>query len=159
MVNDFMTNRTDKDTQEKHPFGLVVDWLEEGQICTMTATQNTRDGIDEWVKRVKEVNEQWPKNRMVLILYDIRTYSLTPYLRKRAQEMVEEVNPDLPERVAIVLGNDSIFGRGTRMFAKFLLQFINNADSQLRVFSTPEEGLAWLKTFLPAPQGSPSSSC
>lgn len=127
--------------------GLVIDWLHNHHVCLLTVTSNTRDSADEWAEQVQSLAEHWSNRQMILLMHDMRGLGLTPYLRQTIIKMMG-INPDIPERIAVILSAD-LLGKGAALFTRTLRPFINNENSQIRVFHDRANGIKWLESFLP----------
>lgn len=133
------------------PHGLVVEWPFTNQLCILRITKSSQIAVDEWAETLGKTFKEWPEGKMVLIMMDFRQQGLTPYLRQKAMEAVKTLNPDKPERIAILLSRD-ILGVSLKLFVHMLLPFINNADSQFKIFHDELTALRWLSMNLLNPE-------
>jgi hypothetical protein len=141
---------TDK-KQTPYPHGLSVRWPFENQLCILRITNSSQAAVDEWVEVLSATFANWPEGQLVLIMLDFREQGLTPYLRQKAMEAVKTLNPDKPERIAIVLSRD-ILGVSLKLFVHMLLPLINNENSQFKIFHDELTALRWLSLHLLDPE-------
>jgi hypothetical protein len=122
--------------------GMTRQWLLDRQIVIFTMMSPSRDVVDAWISTVKATMENWPGNRPYLALHDMTSnkVSLTPYARKRAEELLP-ISAKVPGYAAIVLPR-SFIAQVIRLFLRSQKQQgVNNA-----VFFSQAEALVWLKS-------------
>jgi hypothetical protein len=137
--------------EQRLPQGLSVSWPFENQLCMLRITNSSQAAVDEWVEVLRATFANWPEGKLVLIMLDFREQGLTPYLRQKAIEATKTLNPDKPERLAIVLSRD-ILGISLKLFVHMLLPLINNENSQFKIFHDELTALRWLSLHLLDPE-------
>jgi hypothetical protein len=131
----------DTSTEQLVP-GLIQYWLMDRQIVVYKASAVSRLAVDTWVASVKEVMRNWPADRPYLALHEFtdKHIMLTPYARKRAEELSREPL-HVPGYAAIILPQ-SFAAQLIRLFLR--AQRFRGVENQ--AFFSVDGGLAWLKT-------------
>lgn len=123
--------------------GLTRHTLDHGSIVVYTFRNNRRATIDAWANRVINTSETWPDDRPYLILYDLSRTFLSPYFRKRANDVNTIPRPEIFGAYAVVLP-DSVVGQLIRLFVKRdLPPPTYYAESE--VFTAFDEAVVWLR--------------
>src|SRR5690348_14362800 len=93
-----------EDFEELTP-GLSCYWLMDHRIVVFEALAASRVVVDTWVNSVIREMANWPHDRPYLVLHDFRAknIALTPYARKRAQDLIP-ISSGTPGYAAIVVG-------------------------------------------------------
>jgi hypothetical protein len=138
------TENTHENTSEIEEITPRVtrEWLDNRQLVVYTIQSLTREATDAWVEAALELFRQWPANKPILIVYDFAQsggVALTPYIRKRAEEL-SVIRPDVRGRVAVILPRSV----GTQAARIFILAKLKKSRLR-RIFFTREEGLAWVR--------------
>ena len=103
-----------------------------------------RAAVDVWYEAFKADILAWPGDRPFLVIHDLthKNVALTPYARKRVQEMVF-LRPELEGRSALIL-------RST--FASHLIELFLRQQKQTprvrRAFFSREKAIDWVKEKL-----------
>ncbi|MCC7447818.1 MAG: hypothetical protein IT324_10390 [Anaerolineae bacterium] len=123
---------------------LTREWLDDRQIILYTATSVSRDVIDQWVESIRGLRADWPPDRPFLNLYDLSSTdtSLTPYIRQRFQELMQEYHA-YHGRTAIVIKKSFL--------AQLLQMFLDSQPKgprQRKIFFNRDQGLQWLRQAL-----------
>lgn len=121
---------------------VTLQWLDNKQLVVYMVQSLTREATDAWVENALELFRQWPANKRILIVYDFTLcggVALTPYIRKRAEELAI-IRPEISGRVAVILPRSV----GTQAARLFVLAKLKKSRVR-RIFFTREEGLAWVR--------------
>jgi hypothetical protein len=120
--------------------GLRRYWLMDRQIVVFEAETAYRADIDAWINGVHDVMNHWPADRPYLVLHDLRASNivLTPYARRRAQELML-ASTDGPGYAAILIAN-SLVGHTIQ----WLLRISKMGKVQIEVFFDYDKALNWL---------------
>ena len=138
----------EREDQEELTPGLSCYWLLDHRIVVFEALQASRIVVDIWVNSVIREMANWPYDRPYLVLHDFRAknIALTPYARKRAQDLIP-ISSRTPGFAAIVVGK-SFVAQMIKLFMR--TQRAGNIDNQL--FFDYDEGLNWLKSKMNEPE-------
>jgi hypothetical protein len=124
--------------------GITREWILDRRIVIYAGINLSRAAIDSWYEAFKADIMAWPVDRPYLVVHDLthKNVALTPYARKRAQDMVY-LRPDVKGRSALIMRNTF----ASHLIDMFLRQQ-RNTPRERRVFYTREKAIEWLKTCL-----------
>jgi hypothetical protein len=126
-------------------------WLYDRRIVIFKVTSLADAEVDAWAKAYTETITTWPPDRLYLGMQDIsyKFFALTPRTRARVTE-VYALGKELKGRVAVIVPN-MLMG----LLVEFFLSTLPHVVATVRLFTSREDGLAWLKECLDSqlPQG------
>jgi hypothetical protein len=126
---------------EQLPHGITREWMLDRRIVIYSGINTPRASVDSWFEAFKEDLLAWPADRPYLVVHDLthKNVALTPYARKRAQDMIF-LRPDLKGRSALIMRNT---------FASHLIELFLRQQRQTprirHVFYNREKAVAWLR--------------
>lgn len=117
-----------------------IEWLYDHQIAsTPSLGRPQRALVDDWCNMVKHVFDQWPMDKPILLLADLRLEnSPSPYQTAKANELLN-YRPDHRAYVAVVTTNN-LSGQITRL----TLRARNRRNGHVQQSFTREDALNWL---------------
>lgn len=134
---------------ETYPFGITREWLDDNRIVVIKTEGNmARAAIDTWAHVVIETAKNWDADQPLFLLHDLssKDQGLTPYSRQRADETYHAVHPGTKGCIAVVIREGVI----NRLMSLFYFRRRTDRGMNLneKLFTTREEGLAWLREML-----------
>lgn len=129
---------------------LTRRWTEDKRIVIYTPTRITGIIVAVWREAIVETLKTWPQEERYLALHDLRAVRATvmklvdfnPYTVR----LWEVQRDDPPSALAVVInGRDSV----TNLLQ--LSQRPDDPDAQFQTFFEIDDGLQWLKSYLPPP--------
>jgi hypothetical protein len=124
--------------------GITREWILDRRIVIYAGVNPARAAIDTWYDAFKTDILAWPADRPYLVLHDLtnKNVALTPYARKRAQDMIY-LRPELKGHSALLLRNTF----ASHLIDLFLRQQRQTARER-HVFYSREKAIDWLKALL-----------
>lgn len=132
--------RTQSERTLVHP-KLWFEWAADGKVAILDIVTFDNEAIDAWAAAMKALRDSWDPNEPLLILHMTTLVRFTPYLRQRAEEVIQST-AHLPGAYAFVLG-DRAFGQIIRLFLT-ASQIVAKSSRPGRTFITREDAIAWL---------------
>jgi len=117
-----------------------------GRVVGFELRSMSREAIDTWAATVMAENRKWPKDQIFLVMHDFEGQGMTPYSRRRAEEINAAAPDYLFGRAAIVLPS-GLMGTAIKAFAQ-LSFFRTKGRVEGKFFSDSESALAWLEERL-----------
>lgn len=127
----------------KSQHGFIRTIMDDELIVVYTFHDNQRATIDAWVEYLMKRSQEWDTRRPFLILYDLREIFLTPYMRRKANEISAIRQLDLVGASALVLSDS--------LMARIMIRFIKRDmrkpkyHSTFDVFLDYEQAVTWLR--------------
>ena len=140
--------RSSQSIEQIYP-GITRFWLAKGQIVCYTVTTIARPAIDAWTEATMELAMAWPKDHIYLSIHDFSEATLTPYVRKRAEEANSKMPKTLYGRSAVIMPR-TFMNHMIRLFVTVELSR-KNLRIERDVFFRLEEATEWLKKALEEP--------
>lgn len=145
-MDSLLGNQEQKaDAVEMCGFGVTRQYLFDRRIMVIrTEGDMGQAAVDRWAQTVIESVQTWQRGRPILVLHDLSTRSqgLTPYARRRAEEIYTYAPPDVLCAVALVLAP----GVMTRLVQLLLrLPSFNRPNVQQQIFTDEARALFWLQ--------------
>ncbi|MCC7448600.1 MAG: hypothetical protein IT324_14365 [Anaerolineae bacterium] len=122
---------------------VTLEHLHDGRIQVFTLMDMSRESLDSWVAKIKEMTLSWPADRSALLVnhFASKNAGMTPYFRAKMQEL-QRWQPNRTGYIA------AIFPRTvtTQMVSIFLAASRRNI--QVRIFFNREDAVSWLENML-----------
>jgi hypothetical protein len=122
--------------------GLTLDYLLDGQIVAVSASNSSRHMIDAFVNLMVELQPSFVAEKPLYFLLDFShddTGFNTPYGRARMAE-ISKSQPAAVSYSAVVVRKTYVMN-----MAQFFLQKVNRKNNITRIFFSHEEALQWLQ--------------
>jgi hypothetical protein len=123
--------------------GLTRQRVDDDTVSVYTFYDNRRETIDAWYEKLHELHYSWDASQPYLILHDVSRVFLTPYFRKRANDVMALDRTDLIGAYAVLLP-DSIVGHIMRLFLNRDLQSTSHQTTGVS-FNQYDDALNWLR--------------
>lgn len=129
--------------------GITRYWLDDHTISLIVSDDAERHKVDAWANAIMGQIESWPANEPYLAVYDVSRSALTPYTRKKSEEIaqkaIELLGEDYPTAYALVL-QQGVLGNILKLF---VMRDIGRRYPKwnVRVFHTQEEAVAWVRSM------------
>jgi hypothetical protein len=123
--------------------GCRFEWVYNRRLACVSVNSPSRENVDAWIERTKEIKLQWSEEHPALILVFLEGGNIipTPYAKTRLREIVE-IRPDLEMYVAFVVKKNSL----TQLFELTARsQKSKGRKTSIRVFFDRGAALQWLK--------------
>lgn len=121
--------------------GLTREWTEDGAIQIFTFYNNCRATIDAWADCVVEIANTWPDDKPYYIIYDASRIFLTPYMRRRSEDIGKIERPHLVGYYAVVLPR-TVIGHMFRLYLRRDMK--RNYETHSGFFVSRDDAIAWL---------------
>jgi hypothetical protein len=125
--------------------GLTLDYLLDGQVVTVSASNSSRHMVDAFVNLMIELQPSFPVGKPIYFLFDFShddTGFNTPYGRARMAE-ISKSQPASVSYSAVVVHKTYVMN-----MAQFFLQKVNRKDNLTRIFFSHDEALQWLQSMI-----------
>lgn len=126
--------------------GITRRWLFDKKIVMYTTDATTRASVDTWATALEYDMRNWPANQVYGVIHDFRKIMITPYSRRRAEEVCKLYPAHFTGRYALVL-EPSVMGLGFKLFT---MRRLSRLMPQLEggFFFKFEEALAWMEELI-----------
>lgn len=123
--------------------GLTRQRIDNDTVSVYTFYNNRRETIDAWYEKLRDSHDKWDASQPYLILHDVSRVFLTPYFRRRANEVMALERTDLVGAYAVLLP-DSLVGQ---IFRIFLNRDLHRASHRTtgESFNSYDDALNWLR--------------
>jgi hypothetical protein len=119
-----------------------------GKIVVYRSRSNKRTAVDTWAEMVIQDSVNWPLDKPMLVLHDVREMGMTPYSTKRTMDVARSVPRQLQGRYAVLLSSGPI-GMTVRLFVQGQARkAIPNLDNE--IFLDYDQAVAWLEEGISA---------
>lgn len=121
--------------------GLTIESLLDDQIICMTITNSTREVIDKFVEAIKDIQQDWPSDRIAYFIFDFSGSFAgfnTPYGRERVNELLKW-RTDIKSYGAMIMPKTFLL-----QIARTVLKNMRRSNSLNQIFFTREDALIWL---------------
>lgn len=118
----------------------VKEWLTDGQILCYRFPNVGHDAMDAWFADISGELNQWPAEKKLRLIYDVRPVGINTYALNRARQ-ISNLRPDVSGRTAIIanLSNHLV----TQLIG-VTIRSLSNRSRQRSVFSDEDTAVAWL---------------
>ncbi|MCI0709723.1 MAG: hypothetical protein L0154_06120 [Chloroflexi bacterium] len=129
--------------------GITRYWLDDHTISLIVSDDAERHKVDAWANAIIEQLENWPSNEPYLAIYDVSRSALTPYTRKKSEEIarkaIELKGEDYPTAYALVLQR-GVLGNILKLF---VIRDIGRRYPMwnVHVFHTQDDAVAWVRSM------------
>lgn len=129
--------------------GITRYWLDEHTISMIVSDDAERHKVDVWANTIIEQIENWPADEPYLAIYDVSRSALTPYTRKKSEEVAQKaiamLGEDYPTAYALVL-QSGVLGNILKLF---VLRDIGRRYPKwnVRVFHKQDDAIAWVRSM------------
>lgn len=134
--------RSSQTVEQLHP-NVTRFWMYRGQIVCYTITSVSRPAIDTWANASLELIKEWSPDQPYLAIHDFSEATLTPYIRKRAEEVVLQIPKHYTGRSAVIMPRTFV-NQLIRLFVTVDLVNKNKVIDR-QVFFRIEEAVEWVK--------------
>jgi hypothetical protein len=128
--------------------GITRQLIDNDTIAVIISDDAARDKVDAWSKTILELVANWERDKPYLAVYDVSKSSLTPYTRKKSEEVAQEslrlLGKNVEAAYALVLPK-TVLGNIMRLFAQRDLAR-RYPMWQIGVFTEREKALAWIRS-------------
>jgi hypothetical protein len=134
------------DQVEEIGYGIQRRYLEDGRILEIKTEGNmARAAIDAWAAAFQDAIRRWPAGQNIFVISDLshKNQGMSPYARKKANEIYALMPSNVQAFVATILPNTIVF----RVISLFIYQR-REQYIQHRLFLNRDEGLLWLKEMM-----------
>jgi hypothetical protein len=143
--NKTVLKGSQKVTQIKHlGAGVYREWIADGRVCVMLATQTGREVTDVWTDAVKKLIDQADPAKPLYLIYDYsasRT-NLTAYNQQKILE-VAAYRPEIINIMAVIV-QKNLFGQIIKAFVEHL----NLSHIIVKVFFSRGDGETWIMDMM-----------
>lgn len=129
---------------------VTREYLHDGRIAVYSIIGGGQDISDSWADAIIAEITAWGVSRPYLTLQDMSQSGISPYGKKRTDDILRSIPPDMQVYIAIVLGH-SLFSNFIRLFIKSLAQAHKTSHISYHFTSSRAEALAWLEQYLEKP--------
>jgi hypothetical protein len=139
--------RSSQSVEQLHPH-VTRFWMDKGRIVCYTITSVSRAAIDVWADSSLALIMEWPADQPYLAIHDFSEATLTPYVRKRAEDIVSQIPKHFTGRSAVIMPR-SFINQLIRLFVTVDLVNRNRVVDR-QVFFRIEEASQWVKKAIKA---------
>lgn len=109
------TNQMDEESFHPH---VRFQWILEGKAYALTLTASTREAVDVYTECNIAAMSQWPEGHLFFALQDFShpDVLITPYFRKRVEDVVAEIQRVKVKGYSIVALANNLTGNFIRMY-------------------------------------------
>jgi hypothetical protein len=127
--------------------GVTREWLYDKRILVVTRSTTTRESVDVWFNVLKQSHEEWPSDKVYLLLSDFSAgYAHSPYVTARTKELAALPRKGYMIYTAVVLPKSFTLSLVAMIMNS--VQHLRRRDLYVRLFFDRAEALAWLKTCM-----------
>ncbi len=121
---------------------VTLEHLHDDRIQVFTLTDMSRESLDSWVAKIKEITLNWPADRSALLVnhFASKNAGMTPYFRAKMQEL-QRWQPNRTVYIADVFPRTVT----TQMASIFLAA---SRNIHVRIFFTREDAVSWLENMI-----------
>lgn len=120
---------------------VYLEWRYQQRIAIFTIQNPSKENIDVFALAVIQTLNEWPTDRPILVLYDLRRMLNSPYFRQQAARIARET-PDRAGRAGILI-DYFLFARVAQVLLKRLI--IPKQQLIRQIFFDEEKALQWLR--------------
>ena len=127
--------------------GLTFERVSEGKISIFLLSDGSRETIDALTDTFVSMVTDWTVEQPFLSMYVVSGFSLlsvSPYLRKRSEDMVAALPKDIFGRTALVIDKRIALAQVFNLF----FRAISRKSMEYRIFSDKEDALEWLRELI-----------
>lgn len=121
-----------------HPDCKLV-WDADHSLISITMRGTRHEMIDIWAKRSIEIRQEWPSDKPLCLLLDLRDGEATQYSQVRAKE-IASVRPELTTYFAMVVKRSL-----SAQLISLIFRGLGLTGSKVRFFFTPQEARLWIE--------------
>ena len=122
--------------------GVACHWMADGKVLVFKLSSSARITIDSWIAGMEEAITHWSPDEPAMLLHDVATLPLTPYMRQQSEALIKRHADKLWGRVAVVL-RPGVFTNVIRFFAEREASKLNPRMTR-RIFTSREAAIEWL---------------
>lgn len=126
--------------------GITRQLLDDDTIALIISADAERHKVDVWAQTVIDLMTNWPKDRPYIAVYDVSQSAITPYTRKKSEEVAQvgaKVLKDHPVGYALVLPS-SVLGNIMRVFVQRDIAR-RYPMWEVGVFTKRDDAVAWAR--------------
>lgn len=129
---------------------LTIEWLHGGQVLVYTMTSSEESVLDAYFQinfQLMDEAEATPQD-LFLVAHDLShpDVNLTPYFRKRLNEVAERIKQGTVQYRSAVILEENISGMVLKFFGN---RFTKNAKNTIQPFFTDrDKALAWVEQYV-----------
>jgi hypothetical protein len=129
--------------------GITRYWLDGNTISMIVSDDAERHKVDAWAAAIIDQLGNWPENEPYLAIYDVSRSSLTPYTRKKSEEIAQKAielkGKEYPTAYALILQHGVL---GT-ILKLFVLRDIGRRYPHwnVRVFHNQADAIVWVRSM------------
>ncbi|MCC7207363.1 MAG: hypothetical protein IT323_08655 [Anaerolineae bacterium] len=129
------------DAPELLDHGVMLEWLENGQVAAFQPSKNTPEALATVFDRAEAIVRGWPSGKPHLVLLDLKTADIspTPYIRRRG-EAIQALRPDVLIATAI-LTQRNVAGQ----FLRVVVAKTQKEKGLVAVHFSRDDAITWLK--------------
>lgn len=120
---------------------VTHEWIADGRILCFRFLTTTNEAVDVWYRETAAVLENWPAERPLYTLLDLRAarplFGSRAFIRTR---QISYMRPDVAGRTAVVIQHV----RAARIVDAIIRNSLAAYTRQRRIFSDEANALAWL---------------
>lgn len=134
---------------ERHHLGhgVFVEWLENGQIIAFTVLDSHQTTVDTYIQACFEYLDSLADDGTIFMLHDIsdKNVGLTPYFRKRLEDIAKHIKEKALQGYSAVLLPDTML---SQIMVNFGRLFSRQSGVQQVFFTKPDKARQWLRQAL-----------
>lgn len=136
---------------------VTIEWFSEQRIVCIALQGGRRTDVDVFCDAIIGTVTTWDKEKPLLIIYDLSHASVTPYSRKRSEDVYAAIPTDIFGRTAIVVPHNPI-GFLMKNIGQRYMRVVNKRMRR-EFFYTRKAAIEWLEQqFVSSQKPSASTS-
>lgn len=135
---------------------VTVEWFSEHRIVCIALQGGRRADVDVFCDAIIETVTTWDKEKPFLIIYDLSHASVTPYSRKRSEDVYAAIPTDIFGRTAIIVPHNPI-GFLMKNIGQRYMRVVNKRMRR-EFFYTRTVAIEWLEQQFSASQYRPPAT-
>lgn len=122
---------------------VAIEWFVDDKIVCFSLVGGRRVDVDIFCDSIIETVVNWNKAKPLLIAYDLSRASVTPYSRKRSDEVYAAIPTDVFGRTAIIVPHNPIGFLMKNIGQRYMR--VMNKRMRREFFYSKEESIKWLE--------------
>lgn len=127
--------------------GITGYWLDDNDIIVIVSSDAAREKVDIWANAIINYVKNWTPGAPYLAVYDVSKSALTPYSRKKSEEVSKTVlelkGAQYPIANALVVPG-GVVGHIMRLFITREIRR-RYPSWNVEVFLNREDAIAWIR--------------
>lgn len=122
---------------------VAIEWFVDDKVVCFSLVGGRRVDVDIFCDSIIETVVSWDKAKPLLIVYDLSRASVTPYSRKRSDEVYAAIPTDVFGRTAVIVPHNPIGFLMKNIGQRYMR--VMNKRMRREFFYSKEESIKWLE--------------